>query len=59
MAVFSFEPELEALRPRLGDAVTDALIARERREVFSVHPELRIAGWARRDAPRRRRRACS
>jgi hypothetical protein len=43
--VFSLEPELESLRPRLGDPVTNALIARERREVFSVDPELRIAGW--------------
>lgn len=43
--MFSLEPELEALRPRLGDAATDALIARERREIFSVYPELRIAGW--------------
>ncbi len=43
--MFSLEPELEALRPRLGDAATNALIARERREVFSVYPELRIAGW--------------
>jgi hypothetical protein len=43
--VFSLEPELQSLRPRLGDAVADALIARERREVFSVYPELRIAGW--------------
>jgi hypothetical protein len=43
--VFSLEPEIQALRPRLGDAAADALIARERREVFSVYPELRIAGW--------------
>lgn len=43
--MFSLEPELEALRPRLGDAATNARIARERREVFSVYPELRIAGW--------------
>ena len=43
--MFSLEPEIEALRPRLGDARANALIARERREVFSVHPELRIAGW--------------
>jgi hypothetical protein len=43
--MFSLEPELEQLRPRLGDAFTNALIARERREVFSVYPELRIAGW--------------
>ena len=43
--MFSLEEELQLLRPRLGDAAADALIARERREVFSVHPELRIAGW--------------
>jgi len=42
--VFSLEPELERLRSRLGPTA-DALIARERREIFSVHPELRIAGW--------------
>lgn len=41
----SLEQELELLRPRLGDAAADALIARQRREVFSVYPELRIAGW--------------
>jgi hypothetical protein len=44
--MLSFEPELERLRQTLGDATADALIARERREVFSVHPELRIASWA-------------
>lgn len=43
--MLSFEPELEALRNQLGNAATDALIARERREVFSVYPELRLAGW--------------
>ena len=43
--MLSFEPELEQLRPRFGDRVTDALIARERREVFSVYPEVRIAAW--------------
>ena len=43
--MFSLEPEIEQHRARLGDAVTDALIARERREVFSIHPELRVAGW--------------
>ncbi|MBV8516651.1 MAG: DUF2157 domain-containing protein [Acidobacteria bacterium] len=43
--MLSFEPELEALRPRLG-AVTDLLIARERREIFSIYPELRICAWA-------------
>ena len=44
--MLSFEPEIEALRPTLGDARADALIARERREVFSLYPELRIAAWA-------------
>lgn len=43
--MFSLQPELESLRPRLGDAAADALIARERREVFSVYPELRIVAW--------------
>lgn len=43
--MLSLEPELEALRPILGHARTDVLIARERREVFSVYPELRIAAW--------------
>ncbi len=43
--MLSYEPELEELRPLLGDTSTDALIARERREVFSVHPELRIVSW--------------
>lgn len=42
--MFSLEPELQTLRPSLGPRA-DALIARERREIFSVHPELRIAGW--------------
>ena len=41
----SLEPELQALRPTLGDRVIDRLIARERREVFSLYPELRIGGW--------------
>jgi hypothetical protein len=43
--MLSLEPEIQRLRPLLGDGLTDALIARERREVFSVHPEVRIAGW--------------
>jgi hypothetical protein len=34
------------LRPILGDPATDILIARERGEVFSIYPELRIASWA-------------
>lgn len=44
--MISFEPELERLRPQFGDRVTDELIARERREIFSVYPEVRIAAWA-------------
>jgi len=44
--MLSFEPELERLRPLLGHATADALIARERREVFSIQPELRICAWA-------------
>jgi hypothetical protein len=43
--MLSLEPELQLLRPILGDARTDALIARERREIFSVYPELRICAW--------------
>jgi hypothetical protein len=43
--MLSLEPEIQRLRPLLGDGLTDALIGRERREVFSVHPEVRIAGW--------------
>lgn len=43
--MLSYEPELEQLRPILGDANTNELIARERREVFSLHPELRILSW--------------
>ncbi|HEV7766829.1 MAG TPA: DUF2157 domain-containing protein [Thermoanaerobaculia bacterium] len=43
--MLSFEPELEQLRPLLGDARTNALVARDRREVFSLHPELRILSW--------------
>lgn len=43
--MLSYEPELEQLRPILGDTNTNELIARERREVFSVHPELRILSW--------------
>ena len=44
--MLTWEPELQSLRAQLGDARTDALIARERREVFSLHPELRILAWA-------------
>ncbi|HYC91164.1 MAG TPA: DUF2157 domain-containing protein [Thermoanaerobaculia bacterium] len=43
--MLSLEPELQSLRPILGDARAGALIARERREIFSLHPELRIGAW--------------
>jgi hypothetical protein len=43
--MLSYEPELEHLRPLLGDAATNTLVARDRREVFSLHPELRILAW--------------
>jgi hypothetical protein len=43
--MLSYEPELETLRPLLGDTTADALLAHERREVFSLHPELRIVSW--------------
>lgn len=41
----SFERELQTLRPVLGEPATNALIARERREVFSIQPELRLIAW--------------
>ncbi|HEY0156615.1 MAG TPA: DUF2157 domain-containing protein [Thermoanaerobaculia bacterium] len=44
--MLSFEPELESLRPLLGESTTDTLLARERRTVFSLQPELRIIAWA-------------
>lgn len=44
--MLSFERELDPLRPLLGDRVAEALIARERREVFSVRPEVRLIAWA-------------
>ncbi|HYR27084.1 MAG TPA: hypothetical protein VEU30_01375, partial [Thermoanaerobaculia bacterium] len=43
--MLDFSSEIERLRPRLGDAVADDLVARERREIFSVHPEVRFAAW--------------
>lgn len=43
--VLSLENEIEQIRPVLGDATAAALIARERREVFSVYPELRFCAW--------------
>lgn len=44
--MITLESEIEALRPLLGDRVTNVLIARERREVFSIYPELRLCAWA-------------
>jgi hypothetical protein len=41
----SLEPELRALVNPHNRNTIAALIARERRDVFSVYPELRIAGW--------------
>jgi hypothetical protein len=45
--VLSFEPELESLRAGgvLDDATAARLIARERRDVFSIYPELRTLTW--------------
>lgn len=43
--MLSLETELQRLRPLLRDRVTEVLLARERREVFSVYPEVRIAAW--------------
>jgi hypothetical protein len=45
--VLSFEPELEALRGRgaLDDVTAARLIARERRDAFSIYPELRTLTW--------------
>jgi hypothetical protein len=44
--VISLEPELHTLRDRLGDRAADLLIARERREVFSLYPEIRLLAGA-------------
>jgi Predicted membrane protein (DUF2157) len=44
--VVDFTPEIEGLRASIGDAKANALLARERREIFNVHPEIRIAAWA-------------
>jgi hypothetical protein len=43
--VLTLEQELQTLRPGLGDVASDALIAKERRDVFSIYPELRVCGW--------------
>jgi hypothetical protein len=44
--VLSLTKEIESLRDLLGEPATDALLARERREVFSVHAEVRAMAWA-------------
>ena len=44
--MLDLSPEIERLRPNLGDALADDLIARERRDIFSVFPEVRLAAWA-------------
>jgi len=44
--MLSYEPELEQLRPLLGDSAANTLVARDRREVFSLQPELRIVSWS-------------
>src|SRR4051794_25695690 len=43
--MLSLQPEIERHREMLGGGVADVLIARERREVFSLAPEIRIAAW--------------
>jgi len=43
--VLDYSSEVEHLRPLLGDAAADDLVARERREIFSVYPEVRFAAW--------------
>jgi hypothetical protein len=47
MRMISYEPELIALRNggALDEATAQALIAEERREIFSIRPELRILTW--------------
>ena len=44
--MLSYERELESIRPILGDALTTDLVARERRELVSLQPELRLLGWS-------------
>ncbi|MFZ2490743.1 MAG: DUF2157 domain-containing protein [Thermoanaerobaculia bacterium] len=41
----TLDREIESLRPILASA-TDPLLRRERREVFSIYPELRVIAWA-------------
>jgi hypothetical protein len=43
--VISLEPELQHLRDTLGDRATTLLVQRERREVFSLYPEIRLLAW--------------
>jgi hypothetical protein len=44
--VLSLTKEIDSLRELLGEPATGTLLARERREVFSIHPELRVLAWA-------------
>jgi Predicted membrane protein (DUF2157) len=43
--VISLEPELHASRDTLGERATTLLIERERREVLSLYPEIRLLAW--------------
>lgn len=43
--MLSLENEIERVRPVLGDVTATALITRERRDVFSIYPELRFCAW--------------
>lgn len=47
LAVLNFEPEINELRDAgaLKPDVAAALLRRERREVFSIYPEVRALGW--------------
>jgi hypothetical protein len=43
--MLSLETEIEHYRDVLGGAAADLLVARARRDVFSLAPEIRIAAW--------------
>lgn len=45
--MIDFSPEIETLRAAgaVDDATAARLLAQQRRDVFSVHPELRLASW--------------
>lgn len=44
--MLDLSPEIERLRPQLGDRLTEDLLARERREIVSLYPEVKFAAWA-------------